>query len=263
MKKLLTLGLALTIVELYNFPTLSQSNNSYTRCQTNPNTYCLRKGDRGQLTRELINNLTCLGYYSGVNDGVFSLDIEKAIINFQKANGLTVDGIAGTETRYSLKQQCVSNSLENLNNGTYLYCDFHESNPEMFGMCFTFRKTGKSIVGIYYPDRSDFEDICVEGRINGNIVNGFARETIELKEQANAIPESESTTLVNWNQQRGRNHLKVARKRVSFDSGNQGANIAGYLHFETAVLDLNLFSSWNSTPDDFPDGYIPNNCQKN
>ena len=39
------------------------------------------------------------GYYKGAIDGHIGKDTRKAIREFQKANGLKVDGIAGTKTR--------------------------------------------------------------------------------------------------------------------------------------------------------------------
>jgi peptidoglycan hydrolase-like protein with peptidoglycan-binding domain len=92
---------------------IKPSNNSYTRCRNNTNEYCLRRGDRGELVRELINNLTCVGYYSGVNDSVFGSGTERGISNFQRDHGLTVDGIAGTQTQNLLNQQCIANRNDN------------------------------------------------------------------------------------------------------------------------------------------------------
>jgi hypothetical protein len=54
----------------------------------------------------LISNLTCRGYYSGENDGIFGAGTETGIRNFQRDHSLTVDGIAGTQTRNLLSQQC-------------------------------------------------------------------------------------------------------------------------------------------------------------
>jgi hypothetical protein len=115
MKKLLfCLGLSLAIFG-FNTPTLAQSN-SYSSCRNQPYKYCFRHGDRGQLIRELISNLTCVGYYSGVNDGIFGSSTERAVRNFQRNNGLTVDGIAGTQTIERLSQQCRIKSNPNVPN---------------------------------------------------------------------------------------------------------------------------------------------------
>jgi peptidoglycan hydrolase-like protein with peptidoglycan-binding domain len=105
-KLLLSFGLSLTILGVNSLPILAQSTNSYTRCRNNPNEYCLRRGDRGQLINELISNLTCLNYYSGVNDGIFGSGTETGVRNFQRDHGLTIDGIAGPQTRNLLNQQC-------------------------------------------------------------------------------------------------------------------------------------------------------------
>jgi hypothetical protein len=96
--------------------TQTQSTNRYSRCSTNPNNYCLRQGDRGQLINELISNLTCLNYYSGVNDGIFGSGTETGVRNFQRDHGLTLDGIAGPQTRNLLNQQCRIRSNPNVPN---------------------------------------------------------------------------------------------------------------------------------------------------
>lgn len=141
--------------------------------------------------------------------------------------------------------------VENLADGVYGYCDLPETAPrEMFAMCFSFRKTGKRIVGLYYPDRSDFEEICLEGTVNGNTVNGFALESVEGQPLSEHLPTSGGKTLVNWDQL---GHLKVAGKKVVVNTPNEF--VTGWVRFDSAVLNLNGFSRWNSTND-----RVPNRC---
>jgi len=58
----------------------------------------LRKGARGSLVRELQQALAAHGAYSGAIDGIFGRITEAAVMEFQRSEGLVVDGIAGPET---------------------------------------------------------------------------------------------------------------------------------------------------------------------
>ena len=58
----------------------------------------LRKGARGNITKLLQEKLVSLGYNTNGVDGIFGTGTEKAVISFQKNNGLVVDGIVGKNT---------------------------------------------------------------------------------------------------------------------------------------------------------------------
>lgn len=58
----------------------------------------LREGDTGDDVRSMQKRLIELGYLSGSADGSFGPSTKQALINFQNDNGVTADGIAGTET---------------------------------------------------------------------------------------------------------------------------------------------------------------------
>ena len=58
----------------------------------------LRKGARGNITKLLQEKLASLGYNTNGVDGIFGSGTEKAVISFQKNNGLVVDGIVGQNT---------------------------------------------------------------------------------------------------------------------------------------------------------------------
>ena len=55
-------------------------------------------GSTGQEVSEIQSRLKEWGYYSGAIDGIYGTATRNAVIAFQKANGLTADGIAGTKT---------------------------------------------------------------------------------------------------------------------------------------------------------------------
>lgn len=57
-----------------------------------------RIGSRGQEVRQIQQKLRELGLYSGSVDGVYGTATQKAVRQFQKNCGLTVDGVAGPKT---------------------------------------------------------------------------------------------------------------------------------------------------------------------
>ena len=65
----------------------------------------LRKGDQGRDVETLQRALAQLGYLSGAQDGNFGTGTETAVKNFQEANGLSADGIAGKLTLEALYAQ--------------------------------------------------------------------------------------------------------------------------------------------------------------
>lgn len=58
----------------------------------------LRMGSVSTAVQSLQNRLIALGYLTGKADGIFGTKTSLAVINFQKANGLKADGIAGSKT---------------------------------------------------------------------------------------------------------------------------------------------------------------------
>ena len=64
----------------------------------------LRYRDSGDAVLRLQQALNQLGYAAGTADGKFGAATEKAVRNFQRANGLTQDGIAGNATQTLLYQ---------------------------------------------------------------------------------------------------------------------------------------------------------------
>ena len=59
----------------------------------------LFNGSKGEDVRELQQALIELGYLKGTADGIFGNNTENAVRKFQKDNRLTVDGLAGENTR--------------------------------------------------------------------------------------------------------------------------------------------------------------------
>ena len=61
-----------------------------------------RMGSVGNEVTSIQNALKSRGYYTGAVDGIFGSKTLAAVKNFQKAQGLTVDGIAGPQTLKAL-----------------------------------------------------------------------------------------------------------------------------------------------------------------
>lgn len=61
-----------------------------------------KQGSSGDEVTAIQTKLYELGYYGGRIDGIFGSGTKNALINFQKDNGLTADGIAGTKTLQAL-----------------------------------------------------------------------------------------------------------------------------------------------------------------
>ncbi len=60
----------------------------------------LREGSWGEAVQTLQLRLKKLGYFSGTGTAYYGVVTKTAVIAFQKANGLSADGIAGPQTRY-------------------------------------------------------------------------------------------------------------------------------------------------------------------
>ena len=61
-----------------------------------------RQGSSGEAVRTIQTKLKRWGYYDGQVDGIFGEQTRKAVIYFQRTNGLTADGIVGTNTLKAL-----------------------------------------------------------------------------------------------------------------------------------------------------------------
>ena len=62
----------------------------------------LKQGSKGAEVKEVQRRLKLWGYYKGTEDGVFGEGTRKAVIAFQKKNGLKADGVVGKTTYKAL-----------------------------------------------------------------------------------------------------------------------------------------------------------------
>ena len=68
-------------------------------CLSSVTVYSLSKfGSQSEEVRLIQSKLKNWGYYKGEIDGIFGSETKKAVLAFQKKNGLTADGIAGKNT---------------------------------------------------------------------------------------------------------------------------------------------------------------------
>lgn len=85
----------------------------------NQASYALSKyGSRGDEVKQIQTKLKNWGYYTGSVDGVYGSGTLAAVKKFQRKNGLTADGIAGTKTLQAMgifSSSSNSNSSSNTN----------------------------------------------------------------------------------------------------------------------------------------------------
>jgi 3D (Asp-Asp-Asp) domain-containing protein/peptidoglycan hydrolase-like protein with peptidoglycan-binding domain len=77
----------------------------------------LKQGSHGKIVKDLQGQLRDLNYYNGNIDGIYGSVTEKAVKNFQQANHIAVDGIAGPVTFAALIHNPVRGKDEDYNAG--------------------------------------------------------------------------------------------------------------------------------------------------
>ena len=80
----------------------------------------LKQGSRGTDVKTMQRKLKNWGYYNGAIDGIFGAQTKKAVVYFQKRNGLVADGIVGKKTLSALG---MSSSSNNTSGATSSYSD--------------------------------------------------------------------------------------------------------------------------------------------
>ena len=76
----------------------SNSGSSNSSSSSASSSSLLKQGTKSEAVRTLQQNLKTLGYYTGSVTGNFGPLTKEAVYSFQKANGLSADGIAGEKT---------------------------------------------------------------------------------------------------------------------------------------------------------------------
>ena len=85
-----------------NTPAPGATNAPINTSQTEATYNTLKTGSTGDAVKNLVNELKNQGYYSGSVTSKYTTAVADAVKAFQKAKGLTVDGIAGSATQHKL-----------------------------------------------------------------------------------------------------------------------------------------------------------------
>ena len=79
----------------------------------NSSNQVLRLGDSGPLVSELQRNLSNLGFNTYGVDGIFGSNTYNAVTSFQRAQGISVDGIVGAQSNTALRFALIANKTSN------------------------------------------------------------------------------------------------------------------------------------------------------
>lgn len=91
----------------------STNNNSATTSSSTSSGYkTLSSGSRGSAVKELQEKLNSLGYSCGTVDGDYGAKTANAVREFQRKNGLSVDGIAGPKTLEAIDKKITSSGTK-------------------------------------------------------------------------------------------------------------------------------------------------------
>lgn len=80
----------------------------------------LQYGSRGDNVRKLQNVLNALGYNAGNVDGIFGSRTQAAVIRFQRAMGISSDGVVGKNTKAKFRQKGYASGTTNATSGWHL-----------------------------------------------------------------------------------------------------------------------------------------------
>ena len=100
------------------YTTGSSSSSSSSSSVSSSDTTTLRYDMRSDAVLKLQQDLNKLGYYSGTLSGHFGSKTEAAVMSFQKANGLSADGIAGSKTLAKIATALGSSSSSSSSNSS-------------------------------------------------------------------------------------------------------------------------------------------------
>lgn len=135
-------------------------------------------------------------------------------------------------------------TVEQLPDGIYGLCDKAVIGVNSRGtQCFTFQKSGNYVIGSHWPDRSDFEDLCIEGQVKGNTVTGFGVY----------YHGSQAARRENWLSRglRVRN-MRVIRRAETIDESNE------VVRFDSLLLNLAGFYYY---PELISNNSVPQRCR--
>lgn len=157
--------------------TITKLNSVYNRSQKG----VLSRGLRNNASvKKLQENLNKLNFNCGTPDGTFGAGTETALKNFQKANKLTVDGLAGSATLNAINKEVEKLNKPNPNPGQY-------NTVTQEGIAYSKSKEGLSLkpynngktIG-YGMDIANFPDIKINYQKDGSITKQEADRLFEI-----------------------------------------------------------------------------------
>ena len=111
MKKKITVSIVILLLTITFIATLMMHNAPVVEALS-------KYGSRGTEVRTIQDKLKRWGYYTGNVDGIYGSLTVSAVKRFQQKNGLTVDGIAGTQTLNAMGITTNSSSSSSTNNSS-------------------------------------------------------------------------------------------------------------------------------------------------
>ncbi len=130
-----------------------------------------KQGSRGDMVKKIQRKLKNWGYYSGGVDGIFGAQTKKAVIYFQKKNGLTADGIVGAKTLAALGLKD-SGSSSGGTSSTYTNSDINLLARLIYGEARGESYTGQVAVGAVVLNR--VKSAAFPNTISGVIYQSYA-----------------------------------------------------------------------------------------
>ena len=148
-----------------------------------------KQGSRGDMVKKIQQKLKNWGYYNGKADGIFGAQTKKAVIYFQKKNGLTADGIVGAKTLAALGLKDGGSSSGGTSS-TYTNSDINLLARLIYGEARGESYTGQVAVGAVVLNR--VKSAAFPNTISGVIYQSYAFTAvvdgqINLKPNATAI----------------------------------------------------------------------------
>ena len=96
----------------------SSSSSSNSSSSSAASSSLLKQGTKSEAVRTLQQNLKTLGYYTGSVTGNFGPLTKEAVYSFQKANGLSADGVAGEKTLAAISSKLKGGSSSGSSNNS-------------------------------------------------------------------------------------------------------------------------------------------------
>ena len=96
----------------------SKAETQQTAMEETVDAAVLRQGATGGEVKEVQRRLKLWGYYNGSVDGQFGAGTKKAVIAFQKKNGLKADGVVGASTYKALGMNSSYQALQGASGGS-------------------------------------------------------------------------------------------------------------------------------------------------